>query len=304
MGAGHSHGPPTQSLGEKHRFRLWIALGLSLTTVAVEGIAAWLTNSLALLSDAAHVATDAVGISMALAAILAVRHAKRGTHRTYGFYRLEVLAALANTVLLFGVAIYVIYEAAMRFGNPPEVQSLPVMVAGGWALAANVTALFLLMPGAKESINVRGAYMEVLGDALSSIAVLVSGLIIYFTQWYYADALLASAVGLFILPRAYRLGRDAVRILLESAPVRVNIPEVIHLLDALPDVKEVHDLHVWTLTSGMDAATVHLVAQPDSDHADVLRDAKSLLEEDFHITHSTIQIEPDGDKSACETPDW
>ncbi|WP_025272439.1 cation diffusion facilitator family transporter [Haloglycomyces albus] len=307
MGAGHDHGTGAASavsLGSKHRNRLWIALGLSLTTMAVEALTAWLTGSLALLSDAAHVGTDAIGIGMALAAILAVRHASAASHRTYGFYRLEVLAALANTVLLFGVAVFVFVEAVKRFGDPPEVQSLPMILAATWALAANVSALFLLRSGAKESINLRGAYFEVLGDALSSIGVIVAAVIIQFTQWYYADAILACAVALFILPRAYRLGRDALRILLESAPTRMNIPAMERELKALPGVREVHDLHVWTLTSGMDAATVHLVAQEDTEHSEVLKEAKSLLNDGFHITHSTVQIEPDDDVSTCENPNW
>nr|WP_232805669.1 cation diffusion facilitator family transporter [Glycomyces xiaoerkulensis] len=270
----------------------------------VEAIASWFTGSLALLSDAAHLAGDTLGIAMALAAIVAVRRSNGKPRRTFGLYRLEVLAALANTVLLFGVAGFVVVQAVRRFEDPPEVDSLPMLAVACLALAANVTSLMLLRSGAAESINVRGAYFEVLGDALSSLGVIAAAAVIWFTGWYYADSLIAVAVGLFILPRAARLGRDALRILLQHAPRGVSVGEVEEALGALNGVNQVHDLHVWTLTSGMDVATVHLALDSGAEPAAVLGDARRTLAKRFGIAHATVQIEPESPDQACDIPHW
>lgn len=303
MGHDHSHG--AAGLGAKHRGRLWIALCLALVVMLVEAVASWYTGSLALLSDAAHVAGDSLGIGMALAAIAAVqRGAGAKPRRTFGLYRLEVLAALANTVLLFGVAGFVLFHAIGRIEDPPEVASVPMLAVAVAGLAANVAALLLLRSGAAESINVRGAYFEVLGDAVGSVGVIAAALVIWFTGWYYVDSVIAVAVGLFILPRAARLGRDALRILLQHAPVRVSMAEVERALETLDGVKEVHDLHLWTLTSGMDVATVHLALRPEADPGDVLADAQRTLVERFDIEHATVQIEPGSSGRSCDRPAW
>ncbi|THV42103.1 cation diffusion facilitator family transporter [Glycomyces buryatensis] len=302
MGHDHSHG--AVSLGARHRGRLWLALALAVTVVFAEGVAAWYTHSLALLSDAAHVASDSLGIAMALSAIIAVRRAGAGPKRTFGLYRLEVLAALANTLLLFGVASFVVVQAIRRMGDPPEVQAGPMLTVACLALAANVTSLLLLRSGAAESINVRGAYFEVLGDALSSLGVIIAAVVIALTDWYYADSLIAVAVGLFILPRAARLGRDALRILLQHAPAGVDLNEVKSALATLEGVNEVHDLHLWTLTSGMDVATVHLGLESEADPAAVLAEAQQTLAKRFGIEHATVQIEPGSANRECETPGW
>jgi cobalt-zinc-cadmium efflux system protein len=303
MGHDHSHAGAA-SLGARHRGRLWLALGLALVVAAVEAVASWYTHSLALLSDAGHVAGDALGIAMALAAIIAVRRAGGRPRRTYGMYRLEVLAALANTVLLFGVAGFVIVQAVRRLGEQPEVQSGPMLAVALFGLAANVASLLLLRSAAAESINVRGAYTEVLGDAIASLGVIAAAAVIAFTGWYAVDSLIAVGVGLFILPRAYRLGRDALRILLQHAPVGVDPKRVENALGALEGVKEVHDLHLWTLTSGMEVATVHLALDPGADPAAVLGDAQRTLAEQFDIAHATVQIEPGSAEASCGTPHW
>ncbi|WP_100445580.1 cation diffusion facilitator family transporter [Glycomyces xiaoerkulensis] len=301
---GHDHAHVAASLGARHRGRLWVALALAATVMLVEAIASWFTGSLALLSDAAHLAGDTLGIAMALAAIVAVRRSNGKPRRTFGLYRLEVLAALANTVLLFGVAGFVVVQAVRRFEDPPEVDSLPMLAVACLALAANVTSLMLLRSGAAESINVRGAYFEVLGDALSSLGVIAAAAVIWFTGWYYADSLIAVAVGLFILPRAARLGRDALRILLQHAPRGVSVGEVEEALGALNGVNQVHDLHVWTLTSGMDVATVHLALDSGAEPAAVLGDARRTLAKRFGIAHATVQIEPESPDQACDIPHW
>lgn len=303
MGHDHTHAGAA-SLGAQHRGRLWLALGLALAVTAVEAVASWYTHSLALLSDAGHVAGDALGIAMALAAIVAIRRAGTRPRRTYGMYRLEVLAALANTVLLFGVAGFVIVQAVRRLGEQPEVQSGPMLAVALFGLAANVASLLLLRSAAAESINVRGAYVEVFGDTIASLGVIAAAAVIAFTGWFAIDSLIAVGVGLFILPRAYRLGRDALRILLQHAPAGVDPEAVEHALDALDGVKEVHDLHLWTLTSGMEVATVHLALSGGADPGAVLGDAQRTLAEQFGIAHATVQIEPGSTEAACGTPHW
>ena len=305
MGHDHDHAHVSAvSLGSRHSGRLWLALGLALSVMVAEAIAAWYTQSLALLSDAAHVAGDALGIAMALAAIIAVRRASGGPRRTFGLYRLEVLAALANTVLLFGVAGFIIVQAVRRIEEQPEVQSGPMLAVAVFGLAANVASLLLLRSAAAESINVRGAYVEVLGDAVASLGVIAAALVIAFTGWYAVDSLIAVGVGLFILPRAYRLGRDALRILLQHAPAGVDPNAIETSLGALDGVKEVHDLHVWTLTSGMEVATVHLALDSHADPGSVLGDAQRTLAERFGIAHATVQIEPGNAERDCGTPQW
>jgi cobalt-zinc-cadmium efflux system protein len=303
MGHDHSHASAV-SLGSRHRGRLWLALGLALVVMLVEAVASWYTRSLALLSDAGHVAGDALGIAMALAAIIAIRRSGGGPRRTYGMYRLEVLAALANTVLLFGVAGFVIVQAVRRIEDQPEVHSGPMLAVAAFGLAANVASLLLLRSAAAESINVRGAYTEVLGDAIASLGVIAAAAVIAFTGWYAVDSLIAVGVGLFILPRAYRLGRDALRILLQHAPVGVDPKAVDTSLATLEGVKEVHDLHLWTLTSGMEVATVHLALDSGADPGTVLGDAQRTLAEQFGIEHATVQIEPGDPDRACGTPSW
>lgn len=273
--------------------------------MVVEAVAAWATGSLALLSDAGHMFTDVLGIAMALAAItVAGRAADRDPQRTFGLYRLEVLAALANAVLLFGVAVYVLIEAVRRFTHPPEVLAGPMLVVAVAGLVANLVAFALLREGAKESINVRGAYLEVLGDLVGSLGVIVAAVVIATTGWQYVDSIVAAAVGLFILPRTWRLGRAAVRILVQAAPEHLEVPAVRARLAALPGVRDVHDLHVWTLTSGMDVASAHLTLEPTAEVGPVLAAARSALYDEFAIEHATLQVEPAAASGACDRLHW
>lgn len=249
------------------------------------------TSSLALLSDSAHVFTDIFGIFMALAAILVAQRAARRPDRTFGMYRTEVFAALANAILLFAVAGWVLYEAASRFTDPPEVPGLPVATVAVVGLAMNVIAFLMLRSGAKESINIRGAYLEVMADMVGSIGVLVSGLVTLAFGWRYADPVIGVAIGLFVLPRAFNLGRHAVRILLQQAPDRIDVTSIIEKINALPGVVDAHDLHVWTLTSGMEVASVHVTAVSDADPTTVLAATRTLLAEEFELGHATVQVE-------------
>jgi cobalt-zinc-cadmium efflux system protein len=292
------------SSSHQHRGRLWLAFGLLAAFMVVEALAAWWTGSLALLSDAGHLATDVLGIGMALAAIYAGHGPRAGaSHRTFGLYRLEVLAALGNAVLLFAVAAFVLVEAVRRFGDPPEVLAGPMLAVAAGGLVANLIAFWLLHAGARESLNVRGAYLEVLGDLLASVGVLVAAGIILLTSWWYADPILAVAVALFIIPRTWALGRAALRVLVQAAPKHLPVGDVATTLATVPGVRDVHDLHVWTLTSGMDVASAHLTIDRAEHLGEVLTAARTVLRERYGIAHATLQVEP-ADTDGCCPADW
>jgi cobalt-zinc-cadmium efflux system protein len=304
MGHGHGHGVPSRSGSAKHLGRLWTAFAIGAAFMAAEFVVGIATGSLALISDAAHMLTDVLGVGMALAAIMLARRARTGGSRTFGLYRAEVLAALANAVLLFGVAGYVVYEAVGRFGNPPEVAGLPVVLVAAGGLAANVVSFLMLRGGAKESINVRGAYLEVLADLVGSVGVLVSGAVTLIFGWRYADPVMGVAIGLFVLPRTYKLAASALRILFQHAPERLDVAEVQADLNRVPGVAEAHDLHVWTLTSGMEVASAHLTTCDDADPAEVLRAAQTLLAQRYRIEHATLQVEPGDSAQRCREISW
>jgi cobalt-zinc-cadmium efflux system protein len=302
VGAGHDHG--ARDAGARHSGRLWAAFALLAVFIVVEAVTAFATGSLALLSDAGHMFTDVLGIGMALAAITAARRAASDPQRTFGLYRLEVLAALANAVLLFGVALYVLVEAVLRFSDAPRVSTGPMLVVAGAGLLANIVAFGLLRRGARESINVRGAYLEVLGDLVGSVGVLAGAAVIAGTGWFLVDPLVAVGVGLFILPRTWKLGREAVRILVQAAPEHLDVAAMRTSLGALPGVCDVHDLHVWTLTSGMEVASAHLGIQGDAEVGAVLAAAREALQDGFGIDHATLQVEPVASTGDCRTASW
>lgn len=290
MGDGHAH-PSAVTAGGRHVRPLVIAFVLTASYMVVEFVVGFTVNSLALISDAAHMGTDVLGLGMALAAIsLASRPTT--SQRTFGFYRIEVLAALANGVLLFAVAGYVIYEAIQRFAEPPEIPGLPLLIVASVGLVINLISFRLLMAGSKESLNLKGAYLEVLGDLLGSVGVIVAAIILFTTGWAYADPIIGVGIGLFILPRTFQLTRQALRILLEAAPKDIDVATVQAELLALPGVAEVHDLHVWTITSGMESASGHIVVETGKDYPAVLNSVLALLKEKYHIEHATFQCEP------------
>ena len=293
MSGDHAHASAV-SAGGRNKTRLLAALCLTAAYMVVEAVAGILTGSLALLSDAGHMLTDVLGLGMATAAIHVAERAKKDPSQTYGAYRLEVLAALANAVLLFGVAGYVLYEAWQRASDPPDVVGLPLLIVATVGLAVNLVSFRLLRAGAEESLNVRGAYLEVLSDALGSVGVIVAGVVVLTTGWPYADVIIGAGIGLFILPRTWRLGRSALRILLEQAPPELDVEEVRGRIGSLPGVADLHDLHVWTVTSGLHAASGHLRLEPGAELGDVLREATKLLEGEYDIDHVTLQVEPAG----------
>ncbi len=308
MAGEHNHGAGLARAGARHRNRLLAAFGLIATFFVVEAIAGFLTNSLALLSDAGHMFTDVLGLGMALAAIqLASRFANRSatttSRHTFGLYRLEILAAFVNALLLFGVALWVLIEAARRLTSPPEVLGLQMLIVAVLGLVANLVAFFLLREGSKESLNVEGAYLEVLADTIGSVGVIIAAILLEAFGWGWVDPVIGAAIGLWILPRTWQLGRRAVMILLQAAPERIDLDRLTADLIAIPGVGDVHDLHVWTLTSEMDAATVHLQTQGEGDPHAVLDRARQVLAQTYGIDHATLQVEPDT-HSGCQELSW
>lgn len=299
---GHGHSHTSIRAGARHKGRLLAAFGLLAVFMVVEVVAGLVTNSLALLSDAGHMVTDVLGLGMALAAIQLADRGTERRHRTFGLYRLEILAALANAVLLFGVAIYVLVEALRRISEPHEVPGATVLVVAVFGLAANLVAFFLLRAGSKESLNVEGAYLEVLSDTIGSVGVIVGAIVLQVTGWEWIDPLVGVAIGVFILPRTWRLGAQAVRILVQAAPPGLDLSGIEAELAAIDGVVEVHDLHVWTLTSEMEVSSAHIVVTEGTDAHRVLDQARALLAE-REIAHATLQIEPDTHKG-CDEIAW
>lgn len=303
MGHGHGHAEALSASG-RYRTGLLIALLIGASFMVIELVVGLLTSSLALLSDAAHMFTDVIGVGMALIAVTVAMRAKPKASRTFGLYRAEVLAALGNTVLLFAVAGYVVYEAIQRFADPPWVPGLPVILAAGAGLVANLASLFILRRGAEDSLNLRGAYLEVLADLIGSVGVLVSGAITVTTGWRYADPIIGVAIGLFVLPRTASLAKRALRILFQHAPVGLDVDEIATSLGELSGVCEVHDLHVWTLTSGMEVISAHLAIVGDAKPPDVLRAAQHVLADRYRINHATLQVESKESTARCRELSW
>jgi cobalt-zinc-cadmium efflux system protein len=282
---------------------LVISFALIVAFLVVQVVVGAVTGSLALLSDAGHMATDALGLGMALAAIQAASSARSHPQRTFGLYRLEILAALLNALLLFAVAGFVLFKAAERLSGAPDVASMPVLVVGTIGLAVNVIAFKLLRPGAKESLNMRGAYLEVVSDALGSIGVIVAAAIWGITGWMWVDPIIGAVIGVFILPRAWRLGHEALLVLVQAAPARLDVPALQRELATISGVIDVHDVHVWTLTSEMEVATAHLMVSVGTDSHAVLDQARHLLADRHGITHATLQVEPE-DHHGCDEVTW
>lgn len=291
-GSGHSHAPApgSGSAASRHRSRLAWALALTVTYMAAEVVGGLLTGSLALLADAAHMLTDAGGLALAL---LAIRFAERPAtpQKTYGYLRTEILSALANAVVLLVLTVYILYEAYKRFLAPPEILSGPMLAVACVGLVVNLISMRLLAGGSSESLNVQGAYFEVLSDMLGSLGVILAALVVMFTGWTLADPLIGAGIGLFIVPRTWRLLKQAMHILMEGTPPEVDMSLLEQGLREIPGVTAVHELHVWTITSGIDAMSGHVVVRDMAESKMVLRAARQLMKERFNIDHVTIQVE-------------
>jgi len=288
MGHGHSHTP-----AGNNKKPLAIVLALTTLYMIAEVVAGLFTQSLALLADAGHMLTDVAGLAFAL---LAIRFAERPAtpERTYGFYRVEILAALTNGVVLIGISCYVLYEAYERFRTPPEVRSGPMLVVAACGLLINLAGIYLLKAASEESLNMKGAYFEVLSDMLASVGVIIAAVVMLTTGWYYADPLISAAIGLFILPRTWFLLKDAVGVLLEGTPSDVNLTSLRESIAGVEGVASVHDLHVWSLTSGVNAMSVHAVLADHALHDEVLAAVQKRVTHDFKIAHATVQVECQG----------
>ena len=282
MGAGHSHALP-ESQSES---TLWLALGLTSTFLIAEVISGVLLNSLALLADAAHMFTDAAALGIALAAVRLARR-PADARRTYGYHRFEILAAAFNALLLFAVAIYILYEAWQRFNSPAEVQPTGMMVVAALGLVINLISMRLLSKGKNRSLNLKGAYLEVWSDMLGSIGVIAAAVIIRYTGWAWVDTLVAVGIGLWVI-----LLKGAVNILLEGVPEDVDFKAVEQSLAAEPGVTGVHDLHIWSLTSGKHSLSSHIVFDRDVVEAgQMLAALRRMLSERFDMHHVTLQLE-------------
>ena len=299
MGHDHDH---ASAASIRHEKPLWWALALIVAFMLVELAAAFATNSLALLSDAAHMATDALALGIAL---VAVRLSRRppDARRSFGYVRTEAMGAMLNGLLLFALAGYILWESVHRFMQPPQVASIGMLVVGVAGLVVNLVAMRLLHAGSGESLNVRGAYLEVWADMLGSVGVIIAALVIHFTGWQLADPIIAVAIGLWVLPRAWTLMRQAGNVLMMGVPDGIDLAEVRAALAGLPGVADVHDLHVWALASTRAAMTAHLVVGESVDTRALRHMATAVLRERFDIGHATLQIEGTDDCHGADCED-
>ena len=287
MGAGHSHDVKV----EGYEKPLWIALILTASFMVAEVVGGILTNSLALISDAAHMFTDSAALAISL---LAIQIGKKAADkkRTFGYHRFEILAAAFNAILLFGVAIYILVEAFLRISNPPDIQSKLMLIIASLGLLVNLIAMKLLSQSKDDSLNVKGAYLEVWSDMLGSVGVIVGALLIRWTGWGWIDSVIAVGIGLWVLPRAWALLKQSTHILLEGTPEHLNIDEIKQALSSHWGVDSIHDLHVWSISSGKSSLSVHVVCQHrEVDWPDLLHQIRAMLAVRFDLHHTTIQLE-------------
>jgi len=283
----HAHG---RTAAGRDRRSLVLVLAISAIVFIVQLAGGLLANSLALLADAGHVFTDVAGVALALGAIwMASRPPSEA--RTFGWYRAEILAAAVNAVILFGVAAFILYEAWRRLSEPPAIASGLMLAVGIFGMGGNLVALWVLRGSQARSLNMRGAYLEVLGDVLGSVAVLAAALIIALTGIAAADAIASAVIGLAILPRTWGLLREAVDVLLEATPRGLQLADVRQHLLRAEGVEDIHDLHAWTITSGLPVVSAHVVLKPGAEPAAVLEELCQCLTGDFDVEHSTLQLE-------------
>lgn len=280
------HAIPAGADNEK---RLKLVLGMTGTYLVAEVVGGLMTGSLALLSDAAHMMTDVMALVIALIAIRIGRRVA-DAKRTYGYRRFEILAAALNAVVLFLVALYILVEAYKRFQNPPDIQSGAMMAVAAVGLLVNIISMRMLSKGSENSLNMKGAYLEVLSDMVGSVGVILAGLIIKYTGWWQVDPILAVLIGLWVLPRTWTLLSESLNVLLEGIPKGLEMEKLIDELKAIDGVVEVHDVHVWAITSGSNTMTAHLVVNTYPNDDTVRRKALEVVER-HHIEHSTFQIE-------------
>jgi len=291
MGAGHDHRHTDSRLS-----RMVVGAAILSAFFVIELTTAITINSMALLADAGHLLTDLAALFMGVAAVMLARRGSTSPSRTYGWHRAEVFTAVANAVLLIGVATFILTEAIRRIGTAPDVPGVPMIVVALAGLTVNIGVALLLRSHSSDSLAVRGAYMEVIADTVGSVGVLIAGIVTITTGWPYADVVVAVFVALWVLPRAFALAGAALRILSEASPSHIDVAELRAALAAVDGVTDVHDLHVWTLVPGQDMATAHLGTSADAGR--VLADARTVLAA-RGLTHATVQVEPPGQGGGC-----
>ena len=297
MGDVHGHA------GARHRWRLAVTFGLVAGFFLVELIASWVSGSLTLISDAGHMAADVVALGAALLATVIAPRPDRTGRRSFGSYRVEVFASGLAVLIMLGMSLFVVLEAIDRIGEPVEILGGVMLAIGALGLLVNLVSLVLLRGGAGESINVKGAYLEVLADTIGSVGVIAAALLIRVTGQSWWDTALALAIGGFVAVRAIILGREVLGVLEQAVPAGLEAAAVASDLDNIDGVVDVHDLHLWTLTSGMNVATVHLTVEDCADYHGVLDEARNVLRVRYRIDHSTVQVEP-VDHAGCAETDW
>lgn len=282
----------TTSAGNKHNKSLKIVFTITLIYFIIEVIVGFMSNSLALLSDAAHMLTDVAGQALALFAIwMASKH--RNSKKTYGYLRTEIFSALINAIVLIFISGYILYEAWQRFQDPPKVAGFSMLIVASIGLIINLISMKILKSGSEESINIKGAFLEVVADMLSSIAVIIAGIIILSTGWLLIDPIISALIGLFILPRTFGLLKESVDILLEGVPKDVNYDAVEKYISKNPGVDSIHDLHIWSLTSGVNALSGHIIMKPETtitEMNDIIFKIKKELNSSYKISHTTLEV--------------
>jgi cobalt-zinc-cadmium efflux system protein len=284
----HHHPEKSEQKDGKHR--LTLALSITASWFVIELAGGFYANSLALLADAAHMLTDLAALGLSLFALkISTRPA---THqKTFGYLRAEILAALANGIFLILIGFYIFYESYKRFRQPPEVKSVPMLIIAATGLVANLVTASLLFRSRRENLNLRGAFLHVLGDTLGSIGAIVAGFLMMLRQWYLADPIVSAIVGALVLYSSWELVSESVDILLEGTPRHLKISQILGDLGRMSGVVSVHDLHVWSITSDMTAMSCHVVLRQNEDAGAALSKLSSLMREKYRIEHTTIQIE-------------
>ncbi|MBT8450860.1 MAG: cation diffusion facilitator family transporter [Deltaproteobacteria bacterium] len=294
----HHHHHATDAEAQGNRRRLSMALALTATYMVAEVVGGLAANSLALLADAGHMFSDAAALGLSLVAVtLAQRPAT--TQRTYGFHRAEILAALANGAALLALSVLIAREACERLAQPPEVRGALMLAVAAGGLAINLANLMILSGGRRSNLNVRGAWLHVMADTLGSIGAMSAGVVIYFFGWRWADPVASFIIASLVLYSAWGLVRETLDVLMEGVPKGISVEDITSALRELPGVLDTHDLHVWSLTSGRNVATVHLIIAPEADHQGVIDVANRTLATQFAIEHATIQVEHDALASQC-----
>ena len=293
---GHNHHHHFKSSQSRLRLAFWTQAAF----FVVELVGGILSNSLALLADAGHMMSDVAALGLSL---LALRWALRRptAQKTFGYHRLEILVALVNGLALWGMAGYIFYEALGRFSQPPEISSTPLLVIASLGLLVNLLGMYVLMPTRERGINLRSAFIHLLSDSFASFAAVVAGLAIWWQGWYWFDPLAGIIVGVMIVISSWQLVWEATEILMESTPRHIDLDEVAKALEAHPEVKKVHDLHIWTIASGIFAASVHVAVDSPTDRDCLTWEIEEILRRRFGLEHNTIQLEGPGfhDPQVC-----